>query len=303
MTRFGSVTFADLGLVKPQLIAVGPTVSIEDALQTMAKHSLLSLPVFSHNGKVIVYIISTMDVLNFVVAKFGHHLTNPSGAAPDLSANLESAMTLDAEEESYRIFERDYRDTIESTLFAFTKGTHRALITDALNERSPYILTQSDIVRFAASHTDLLDGIIDWNKTIADNGLVPPARPLSIMHDTETAIDGYKRMASKKVPAMPIVNSAGLIVGTLSSSDLRGITRASLNNLALPVLDYLKTITQPSSTPITCSKFDTLKTLLHKLADNKVHRIWVVDDEKGSPIGVVSQSDLIACFAGLRKTK
>ncbi|KAI8812296.1 hypothetical protein BJ742DRAFT_53441 [Cladochytrium replicatum] len=269
----------------------------------MAKHSLLSLPVFSHNGKVIVYIISTMDVLNFVVAKFGHHLTYPGDSALDLSANLESAMTLDAEEESYRIFERDYRDTIESTLIAFTKGTHRALITDALNERSPYILTQSDIVRFAASHMELLEDMVNWDKTIADAGLVPAVRPLSVMHDTETAIEGYKRMAFKKVPAMPIVNSAGLIVGTLSSSDLRGITRASLKNLALPVLDYLKTITQPSPTPITCSKLDTLKTLLHKLAGNKVHRIWVVDDEKGSPIGVVSQSDLIACFAGLRNTK
>ena len=56
--------------------------------------------------------------------------------------NIEEAMTMDSEMESYRVFERDYRDTIESTMVEFAKGAHRVLISDALGVKKSVIVTQ-----------------------------------------------------------------------------------------------------------------------------------------------------------------
>jgi hypothetical protein len=52
-------------------------------------------------------------------------------------------------------------------------------------------------------------------------------------------------MFEHKVNAVAVVDisSGGKIVANLSASDLRGITADTLDNVKMPVLDYLQTLT------------------------------------------------------------
>ena len=93
---------------KVDLISINPDDSIETALNILATHNLLSLPVQSHAIlDKYTCIISTFDILAYFCLK--NHLLP---TLTDLAQTVESTMTLEAESESYRIFERDFRDTL-----------------------------------------------------------------------------------------------------------------------------------------------------------------------------------------------
>lgn len=83
-------------------------------------------------------------------------------------------------------------------------------------------------------------------------------------------------------------------MGTLSVSDLRGITRQRFLNVLLPVNDFLsKCISQPP--PITCSPQTKLSEIVQQCLDLHVHRVWAVNEKK-QPQRAVSYTDVIRKF-------
>ncbi|KAJ3126015.1 hypothetical protein HK098_007953 [Nowakowskiella sp. JEL0407] len=220
-----------VGKIKKVYVSQGASVAADEAVLSHVQQP----------GKPpkVAAIITTFDILTYIVSTAKDSKSFDPNAI-DLNASIDLVMSLDDSVETYRIWECDYRDTLERTMAAFAKQTHRALITDALEKNAPYILGQTDIIKFANNHRELLTSIVDINRPIKDLGLVHPDKKLIAMSETDTAFDGYKIMSKTNVPALPILNSNGSIVGNLSSSDLRGITPEKLTNLTLPVLDYLK---------------------------------------------------------------
>ncbi|KAI9199628.1 uncharacterized protein BJ171DRAFT_427463 [Polychytrium aggregatum] len=264
----------------------------------MAANSILSLPIYSHVGKKIVYIISTFDILNFVVAKLGN--TSLEDAQSKLDVSIEAAMTLDSESESYRILESDYQDKLHDVLHDFAQGAHRALITDATHRRKSYVFTQTDIIRYVYDHPAIVSPEISLDKTLQQLGLIRSERPVTLISDRESAYDGFKRMAVQKLLALPIVDSANHVVGTLSASDLRGLTDKTLSHLKSPVAEFLQAAARPipKVENLVCSPEDTLLKVIQTLTQNRIHRVWVTDEHM-KPIGVVSQTDVIAVLVGL----
>ncbi|KAI9356583.1 hypothetical protein DFJ73DRAFT_823253 [Zopfochytrium polystomum] len=296
--RLLSLTFQDLHLDKQQVVSVGPHCSLQDALATMAKHNVMTLPISSRAfPNKYVYILSSFDILLYLVSS---RIRNKN-SAPDLAkTTVEAAMTMDAEMESYRVFERDFRDTMESTMVAFAKGAHRALISDALGVSKSVVVTQSDILKYAHTHPDTLAGLAPAlsETTLAKAGLV--RRSVVTLRDSETALAGYTRMAEKKVMAVPVVDAAGLVVATLSASDLRGLSADSVEWVRENVLTFLEKMKsrlnlQKSAEPVSLTPNDTLQDAMNLMVERDIHRIWILDDML-RPIGVVSQSDIIGAI-------
>ena len=122
MTRieFGETTFTTLlrESVKPSLIAIHPTDSISQALDILSSQNILQVPVFSRAFPTkVASIINLFDILSFITLQ---------KTPVDLNEKtVEETMTLDLKDESYRIWERDFRDTIqEVNRFAYTFLTH-----------------------------------------------------------------------------------------------------------------------------------------------------------------------------------
>ncbi|KAI9334156.1 hypothetical protein BDR26DRAFT_867455 [Obelidium mucronatum] len=270
----------------------------------MATHNVLTLPITSRAfPEKYVYILSTLDILLYIVSR------QKAGSTLDLSATVESAMTMDAEMESYRVFERDYRDTIESTMLVFAQGLHRALISDALKQKPSIVLTQSDILNYIHKNVcfkqkdKTILSLACFGKTLAELGLVMTSSVKS-MKESETALEGYNRMAHFKLLALPVLSGAGLVVATLSASDLRGLSRETLAFVELPVLEFLKKMNLKADNETTSSltPADTLLDAINLLVERDVHRLWIVDSVL-RPIGVVSQSDVIAAILGISVPK
>lgn len=219
----------------------------------MATNNILSIPIYSHSKKdKLSAIVNVFDICTYVTSEYKNQKLKPE----DLTASIETVMTLDPDDESYLVWEVDYNDELKSvkensknnlkpkqrkqTLIKFTNGVHRALVTDITNQKPPVIITQSDVVRYIDKNSKA-EGKL--NEPLTSLGFV--GTPVVSMKVSETAIEGYQRMNVQRILAVPVLDVNGSIVANLSVSDLRGITAEKLECLKLPVLDFLKVNIDP----------------------------------------------------------
>jgi CBS domain-containing protein len=96
------------------------------------------------------------------------------------------------------------------------------------------------------------------------------------------AIEAFRLIISTHVSAVPIVDSSQKIIGCVSSRHIRAI---SSNASQIKVLydetcgEFIKR-SALTVEDISISKNDTLKTVLEKFYTNKIHRLWVIENEK-----------------------
>nr|CAG8600189.1 10_t:CDS:2 [Entrophospora candida]CAG8601929.1 1041_t:CDS:2 [Entrophospora candida] len=248
------------------LIAAKPIITVRSALKTMADNNITSLPIYSHVSEEIVNIVNLVDILNYIIKEAVADEKLPTSINSERIINLdkpiEIVMTLDSDRESYRIFKSDANEGLHDTLTAFSKGVHRSLVIDYTGKINPYILTQTDIIKYVYKHPESVPDI-DFNLSLKSLGLFSEDKKEEVVvgYVNETALNVYRRMAFKNLIGIPIL---------LPNSE----------NILNP-----KTATYDTS----------LKEVIEIIVENHIHRIWIIDQDK-KILGVITITDLIKLF-------
>ncbi|XP_027360366.1 SNF1-related protein kinase regulatory subunit gamma-1-like [Abrus precatorius] len=121
----------------------------------------------------------------------------------------------------------------------------------------------------------------------------------------ELILEAFKQMKDNQIGGLPVVEGpTKRIVGNLSIRDIRYLLlRQELftNFRKLTVMDFINQIASISpqtgkvTRPITCKPDSTLQSVIHTLASQSIHRIYVVD-EQDEVVGVITLRDVISCF-------
>ncbi|CAG8791953.1 20227_t:CDS:2 [Dentiscutata erythropus] len=284
---------------KPSLVVERPTITVREALRKMADNNIVSLPIYSHDSDNIVTIVNIIDILNYIIKEAVSDEKLPSSIhsekARNLDKQIETVMTLDSDQESYRIFKTDANEGIKKTLEKFSKRLHRSLVIDYDNKVPPFILTQSDVIKYVQAHPECLP-TIDFKSSLRSLGLIRD-REIVIGHDNESALNVYRGLAENRLIGIAIVNSEHELVGNLSASDLRGLSYESIDNLVLPVLEFLAKLSNCENLlkPVTATPETSLEMALKLLTVNRIHRVWIIDDKRHVK-DVVTLTDLISFF-------
>ncbi|KAL2913992.1 hypothetical protein HK105_206442 [Polyrhizophydium stewartii] len=127
-----------------------------------------------------------------------------------------------------------------------------------------------------------------------------PRKRVVTVRDTATALAAMRTMHQHGVPAVAIVDATERLVATLSASDLRGITAASIETLINPVFEFLeagrRSVGQLAADQMrTVSPTTTVEDAALQMLGAHIHRVWMVDDED-TPVGVLSFSDVLSLF-------
>lgn len=134
---------------KPKLVMIHPDTTIHDALDIMAKNNILSLPLHSRSfPNQATSVINLFDILSFIVKKCRGNckLVNKT---LDLSESVEDTLGLDVEDESYRVFSRDFRDTLAEVSFC----TYDNVSPDLIASNRPFKpFRQESIVPSSPTH-------------------------------------------------------------------------------------------------------------------------------------------------------
>jgi len=202
--------------------------------------------------------------------------------------------------------------------FSAQRGLHRVLVK---KDGQHYVVSQTDAVRtlwdYAArekrqhgefgssseyceeldcynhlpcsrhSNHGVLSSIL--NRTLEDLDLANPVRArIYSIKSHEPTVAAFKLMTEHGVSGVAVLDENDELVGTLSSSELRGMNSVTLvNSLWLPASQLLKLGPQ-----VTCTVKDTLWSVVEKLVEHKIHRLWVCENKK--VVSVVTLTDVIS---------
>eukprot|EP00834_Sanchytrium_tribonematis_P007469 NODE_679_length_4801_cov_0.851978.p2 type:complete len:275 gc:universal NODE_679_length_4801_cov_0.851978:2909-3733(+) len=264
-------SISSLHLQKPHLISVQPTSSIANVLQILKDKNITSIPIQSHSDKLkFMGIISAFDICVYL-------LRNPQA----FTHHIESALSLDSNDESFRLNQVDGYETLKSVMQELTKS-HRLLVHDQFY----YLISQSDIIRH------LYTSEVNLNLQSKNLRDLSPNRSIKSLSSKMTAKEAFQQLKISNHLALPIIDQNNEFVHVLSSSDTRGLSQNSMTLLELNILEYLREIKKMK--PTTAKLEDSLKYVMKCSVDNLAHRTFILEDNK--VINVVSLTDIIKLF-------
>ncbi|GAB5353577.1 hypothetical protein AAMO2058_000047400 [Amorphochlora amoebiformis] len=305
----------DLTKDKKDVYAIPMTATVEETLKELNKKNILSMPVIDKKKNKYVGIVSISDIViatcfNPCFAKFAKGKEAIDSLKREDMAKIVEASVLKSPvsdlvgmtEETKNLWVFDEEEKLGKLAEFFSQGVHRALIKRL--KGSPCLVSQTDFVKFIATQIKESKNkdIVEFLKQPLDKlGNVHKGKSVVSVREDETALTGFRRLLQWQsfrdwnLAALPIVDKKGAIIGNLSESDLRGLNENRLLDVLFVVPMYMKTfygeMRKPETITADCSFMDALD----KLIDCKVHRLWIVDNDK-KPIGVFSLSDVISQF-------
>jgi len=289
-----------------------PTDSVEMALNTLAKHRILSAPVRDPESEEFDGFLDIMDILFFVLRT----LTGFKDENVQWASYVQRMSDIVAKDKMLQItpireivgsFPYNKFCPVNQTANMFqlvedvlSHHVHRAPVFDFSSrerKRLVGIASQTDVIRYLAENAADL-GLLAL-KTVSDLKLAHELDSVVTMSDKAMAIHAFYLMYYNKVSAVAIVNSEGTLVANISASDLRGLSNSSVATLFLPVCDYLIKAHDLPKYPMTCKYYTRLDMVLVRMGIFRVHRLWLVDDFE-RPIGLISLSDIMKRIATMQ---
>lgn len=300
------------------LISASPKISIKDALTLMTKYDILCLPIQSHQDPHrVVNLVNLFDILTYLVNQVSKGFetspptSNPSrrksldsstmlnpGVYCKLKEPIENVMSLDPDRESYRLFTCLLTDNLEKVIACFGRGIHRAVVFD--QDGAPkHILTQMDIIRHLKAHTELLPAAIDCQKTIVELELFSK-KSITLVEENTLATSAFKIMAENRYTSVVIVDStSGKAISNLSASSLRGLTSNNIDQITLPVKDFMRVSPRGPRPLVICLPTYKFWDLVDALVDNNSHHAWLVD-QNHRPYASISPTDILHLISSCR---
>jgi len=170
------------------------------------------------------------------------------------------------------------------------------------------VITQSAVIHMLAECAGL-QWFESWGtKKLSELGLpvMTPNRIIKVYED-EPVLQAFKLMRKKRIGGIPVIENGGSrAVGNISLRDVQFLLTApeiyhdyrsiTAKNFLAAVRIYLEKhheICPLLNGMITCKRDNTMKELIQLLDSEKIHRIYVVDDD-GNLEGVITLRDIIS---------
>ncbi|KAK9926655.1 hypothetical protein M0R45_023871 [Rubus argutus] len=170
------------------------------------------------------------------------------------------------------------------------------------------IITQAAVIHMLAECTGL-QWFESWGtKKLSELGLPPmTADRIVKVYEDEPVLQAFKLMRKKKVGGVPVIESGGSkAVGNISLRDVqflltapeiyhdyRSITAKNFLTAVRSHLEKQHEVYPMLSAMVTCKRDDTIKDLILRLDSEKIHRVYVVDND-GNLEGVITLRDIIS---------
>lgn len=191
-------------------------------------------------------------------------------------------------------------------------NAHRIAVLNNPSEKNLVnIFTQSMVISEVRQHQHLVATLLDKNV----REFTKFFKTVISIRDNDKAINGFKKMGTKKVTGLAVVNEQGFLDDSLTTTDLKGLgcdmehmhmlfktvkefkahVRTVIDSIA-PKAHYDKKAAPV--TPVVVSPNDKLKDVLERMDDGNLHRVFVctADSIKNGALectDVITQGDFI----------
>jgi len=272
------------------LHSVCSTDTVEVTLQCFRDNGIQSVPVYSSDDKSkFLGLVDTADIMEYFFSLSReqldtHFFQTPVGDLIEISKFNPTPMV-------------SVGTSLMQVLQILEKGeTHRVGVLDPNSGTLYSVISQMLLTEFIGRNISLLEQDIrnrpasEFMKTIVQVENIP--------FDTKTA-SAFEYLFKRNISAAAIVNEAGIVVDTLSTSDIVGFLYDRFKNIDESVMKFLYATrrTKALKPPIVCGLTDTLEYAILKLASTHVHRLWVVISDSNQYLGLVNLTNVLHALA------
>lgn len=283
-----------------EIITVKNTDSVLSAFKTLCEGKVLSVPVLDPSaGNVVQCVVSFLDFINYFLRLFTpeevkrHKFAELLDRAHALERKTVKDMAGDIGDLDPPVSVRPECLARDAVKLMIQHHAHRVLVTDE-EGKLVTIVTQSRMVELLAY---VLDSVRERaERTLLELNLAE--KGVHTINQAQPAIDAFSLMREKKVSAIAVVDCEGKLVDTISATDIRvvGFKLEYMDMLSKPAFEYTEFIRSKTSKPefvVCCKQKDELAYALRLLMFWKMHRVFVVDEDR-KPVSVLSLYDILA---------
>jgi len=292
------------------MITVPATDTVQQSLKILLKYNIYSAPVFDSTSKKYFGFINLVDIVTAIISSVEAMITS-SQKLEDLMSNAnnlqiqKTAADLATLNPIYFIGKNDSLSTALK-LMAST-GTRRLLIvenpqeTPIEAEKILNVLTQSSIISYLSKNLEQVGSL--GKKTIKESNL-GIKNVITVNEDSE-AIEAFKLMSKNRITGVAVVHSNGTLFTIISAKDIKEVDLTPpFKKLFVSATQFVSSVrahTLKEFVPAVYVRSEnTIAEVIHKLAFLKLHRLFIINNERMC-IGVVSASTIIHLFSTLSR--
>jgi CBS domain-containing protein len=290
---------------KQELVLVHENDHLGDVLSQLANHQILSAPLVDQEGK-SDRSIDMLDIVAYASQKFDFE--HDTSFRPDetqvvefLKKDVKHLADMSRRNPWLRIDKK--KSVKKALLFLSHPHCHRVWI---LEKGTPVgVISQLDLLKFLLEHKELFQDVLKESVQT----LFPESRSPFVVSEQNPLIDALKHIYMARVSGVAVVDQDRKLVGNVSATDLQFITlsdpKAIVLELQSPVGEFFKTKEKSQVfgrgdrphpfEPVTIRLQDKIEDVAHKLLTNKIHRLYVIDEER-RPLQVLTLTDILGQF-------
>jgi len=293
---------------KKEIVTVKDSTTVADAIETLAKNKISSVPVIHTASNTIMGSVDLLDLVTFTCAKLGlenidlytsklqaQEFFKPVGDLCDISGRNKWCVA-------------SYKTPLRALMrYLSDANTHRIAITNEANDIVG-LLTQSKVVEFIFRSKEKSPFKELMTKKVKElwqvNGTV------QTINFRKNVIDALVAIYEKEKSGIAVVNDIGELIGNISAGDLKRVQLRPPIQLTYDVYQTIETFLNivgdssmrflaglPQFKPVFVTVDTTLEEMLTKIVGNNIHRIYVVESlQNKKPTRVISLCDILALF-------
>jgi CBS domain-containing protein len=285
---------------RKRLVLIGEERLAERALTRIASHNVHTIPVVSSRGQGVIGTIDIFDIVQGLINAVDRTASNTLQQGIRRDFMNKPASTL-LSKQAYVISSRSNLYTALRKLLEVNQDRFVIVDRQVEGDVAPLdhpendvdgMLTMSDVLQFLVSNSMLMRQNQYFHKTLRELGLGQQA-PKTI-HTKTWACDAFREIGRQCSMGLAVVDDNGQLVGNISSSDLKGITRANCAILNGTVDDFLSRDQKKGwwHRPFCLDLNDTLYHAVHQFVSTGYHHAYIMNSN-GSPSGEINHRDIL----------
>eukprot|EP00053_Salpingoeca_punica_P005299 m.53569 g.53569 ORF g.53569 m.53569 type:complete len:339 (-) comp13178_c0_seq1:270-1286(-) len=189
---------------------------------------------------------------------------------------------------------------LEALVLLGTYRIKRLPIIDKADGDIVNIITQSSMLQILHNNLDKYASIAD--KTLEQLGLCE-ARPVMTVRADQYVRHVFNIIREHNVSAVPIMGQNGEMIGNISARHAYYVVTArnKMRMLDMSCTQFLRVTSEMDNswnirnTVISCSKNDTLRSVIKRLVSARIHRVYLLDEDK-QIVRVIALCDVLEKF-------
>lgn len=297
-----------------KLIFVDGSVSVEEAFNTLVKYNLTSLPVEAFPGDMNCLTFDYNDLNSYLLLVLNKIKVNNDAVARDCQMGrpvpVGEIVKLTPKNQFYKLSETENLSTVMGILGS---GVHRVAITDTEMTKIKGILSQRRLIKYLwdnARQFSNLEPLLNSSLRELGIGVLDSTAQPTNRHSRVISIQGEEplimalyKMHTERISSIAVVDSQGNLLGNISVTDVKHVTRTSQYPLLHNTCRHFISIILNSrglemgkdSFPIFhVYPTSSLARTLAKIVATKAHRLWIVQPDSSavtsSPVSSNSNS-------------